>query len=169
MMIMPARRRRPKPLRGLALVLASAVICITSRERGLIWMTASDRRQFRNWPDGRHPQVGYRVSAQLRRWAETIRTNSSRKWRQWPAQRQRCRRLRPRSRDRADGTSSGETHVSRVTEDPGESVESERHSGPGDPTEGAGTPAGGRARFTPRGGCTGQSRAGSFRDSSSGL
>ena len=65
-----------------------------------------------------------------------------RKWR-WPSQRQRCERPRrqPRSRDRADGTSAGETHVSRVVEDPSESVESEGYSGPSDPTEGAGTHA----------------------------
>jgi single-strand DNA-binding protein len=45
---------------------------------------------------------------------------------QWPSQRQRCERPRrqPRSRDRADGTSAGETHASRVVEDPSESVES---------------------------------------------
>ena len=44
--------------RSLQLVLASAVICITSQGRGLTWTIASDRNQFRNWPDGRHPQAG---------------------------------------------------------------------------------------------------------------
>src|SRR6202158_6218499 len=65
-----------------------------------------------------------------------------REWR-WPSQRQRCERPRrqPRSGDRADGTRAGETHVSRVVEDPSESVESEGYSGPSDPTEGAGTHA----------------------------
>ena len=63
-----------------------------------------------------------------------------RPWR-WPSQRQRCERPRrqPPSQDRADGTSAGKTHVSRLVEDPSESVESEGYSGPSDPTEGAGT------------------------------
>ena len=84
-----------------------------------------------------------------------------RKWR-WPTQRQRFERPRrqPRSRDRADGTSTGETHVSRVVEDPSESVESEGYSGPSDPTESASAHASGRTRFPPAGCGARQSGAG---------
>ena len=81
---------------------------------------------------------------------------------QWPSQRQRCERPRrqPRSRDRADGTSAGETHASRVVEDHTESVESEGYSGPSAPAEGAGTHAN-RGTGLPATGCSArQSRAG---------
>ena len=66
----------------------------------------------------------------------------------------------PRSRDRADGTSAGETHVSRVVEDPSESVESEGYSGPGDSAKGPGAHASGRTRFPPAGCGARQSRPG---------
>src|ERR1700722_17361107 len=67
-------------------------------------------------------------SAPRRRGFEAVRANNCgerRKWR-WPTQRQKCERPRrqPRSRDRADGTSAGKTHVSRVVEGSSESVES---------------------------------------------
>src|SRR5208282_787511 len=85
-----------------------------------------------------------------------------RPWR-WPTQRQRYERPRrqPRSRDRADGASAGETHVSRVVEDPSESVESEGYSGPSDPTEGAGTHASRGTGFPPIGCGARTCRAGS--------
>jgi hypothetical protein len=41
-------------------VLDSVGIFITSLEFGLTWTTASDQSQFLNWPDGRHPQAGYK-------------------------------------------------------------------------------------------------------------
>src|ERR1035438_4962974 len=105
-------------------------------------------------------------SSALRRGGfEASRANNCwerRKWR-WPTQRQRCERPRrqPRSRDRADGTSAWETHVSRVVEDPSESMESEGYSGPSDPTEGAGTHAS-RGTGLPPTGCGARTcRAGS--------
>ena len=61
MMTMLGRRRRRKLLSGPVLFRTRAVIFITSPERGLTWMTASDRRLFRNWRDGQHPQAGYRA------------------------------------------------------------------------------------------------------------
>jgi hypothetical protein len=63
-----------------------------------------------------------------------------------PQMRQQSR-LEHRARDRRDGASAWETQVSRVIEDPSESVESEGYSGPSDPTEGAGAHASGRTRF----------------------
>src|SRR5258708_11481340 len=87
---------------------------------------------------------------------ETVRGNKyweRRKWR-WPLRRQG--RERPscelRARDRTDGTSAGETHVSRVVEGGRKSVEPQGYSGYRGPTEGAGTYAGGRTRF-PATGC----------------
>src|ERR1700723_1766365 len=84
-----------------------------------------------------------------------------REWR-WPSPSQRWERSRRqrRSRDRTDGTSAGETHVSRVVEDPSESVESEGYSGPNGPTKGAGAHAGSRTRIPPARCGTRQGRAG---------
>src|SRR5437868_5145764 len=64
---MRERRRKLSPLSGPVLVLASAVICITSLGHGLTWTTASDRSQFRNWLGGPHPPVGWKGFARTQR------------------------------------------------------------------------------------------------------
>jgi len=61
-MITHARVRKLRASKGLALVLASAAIFIALVEPGLIWMTASDRKQFRNWQGGRHPGFSFWAS-----------------------------------------------------------------------------------------------------------
>src|ERR1700722_10312153 len=95
---------------------------------------------------------------------EASRTNNcwNRRESRWPSQWLRCERPKrqPRSRDRTDGTSAGETHVSRVVEDPSESVDSEGYSEPHGPTKGAGAHAGSRTRIPPARCGTRQGRAG---------
>ena len=88
------------------------------------WVDLDERKRPKTVPKltaGQRLKDGGVVFGPTRRGFEAGRANNCwnrRPWR-WPSQRQRCERPRrqPRSRDRADGTSAGETHVSRVVED----------------------------------------------------
>ena len=66
-MRMQARVRKHRHSNGPAHVLDWGATCITSRERGLIWMSASARRVFRNWPAGQRRKDGGRVFGPTRR------------------------------------------------------------------------------------------------------
>lgn len=62
MTTMPEPQRKRRRSREPAHASASGVICITSQEPGLIWMTASGPRRFHNWRTGQRRKDGCGVS-----------------------------------------------------------------------------------------------------------
>jgi len=116
---------------GLAPALGSGVTSITSLGRGSSWMTGNGPSLFRNWPAGQRLKGGCEVFGPLR---SAIR---SRPGKYPPASGGNGQALHDGNRARAQAALSfarlsrwskrWEADVSRVVEDPRESVESQRH------------------------------------------